>query len=179
MLLVASAMAAPVRVMPEPPSLPLFTYDVLPGEGLAPGTYGLNVPASIFSDWAPRRIVLIAELKAGTSVTLLTGACEVDSPDLITVTMPLPELQLNPGDTFLRCTYRGESKADFWAKGRWYTNADGAFITEADGSGCQSQCKAHETGRGRRKWWFRLRLVDGRIGWTYANESLDPNYFAH
>jgi hypothetical protein len=33
-------------------------------------------------------------------------------------TLPIPELQLRPGDSLLRYTYYEEGKADFWAKGR-------------------------------------------------------------
>ena len=108
-------------------------------------------------------------------MTLLSGLCEVSKPDLITVTSPIPELQLNRGDSLLRYTDYGEGNADFWVDGRWYGDADGAFITEAEGTGCQSQCKARVTEPGRKKWWFRVRLADRRVGWTDAAESLNPN----
>ena len=108
-------------------------------------------------------------------MTLLSGLCEVSKPDLITVTSPIPELQINRGDSLLRYTYYGEGNADFWVDGRWYSDADGTFITEAEGTGCQSQCKARVTEPGQKKWWFRVRLADRRVGWTDAAESLNPN----
>lgn len=160
--------------MAKPPSLPAIAQDVLPGEGWAPGTYKLRGQAVIFDTWRPLRRRLTV-LDAGTLVTMLSGLCEVNKPDLVTITSPIPELQLNPGDSLLRYTYYGEGNADFWAKGRWYSNADGAFITEAEGTGCQSQCKARVTEPGRKVWWFRVRLTDHRVGWTDAADSLNPN----
>ena len=182
LLLVASKMCAQVLtldarvvVMAEPPSLPAVTQDVLPGEGWVPGMHKLRGQAEVFDTWKPLRRRL-AVLQAGTRVTVLSGLSEVSKPDVITVTAPIPELQLNPGDRLLRYTELGEGNADFWTKGRWYGNLDGAFVTNADGSGCQSQCKARVVESGRKKWWFRVRLPDGRVGWTDASGSFGRNY---
>ena len=106
---------------------------------------------------------------------MLSGLGEVSKPDVITVTSPVPDLHLNPGDKLLRYTYRGEGNADFWAKGRWYSDIDGGFVTSADGSGCQSKCKAREVEPGEKSWWFHVRLPDGRTGWTDAFQNLNPN----
>ena len=160
--------------MAKPPSLPAIAQDVLPGEGWVPGTYNLRGQAVIFDTWRATRHRLAA-LGAGTTVTLLSGLCEVSKPDLITVTSAISELLLNPGDSLLRYTEYGEGNADFWVNGRWYSDADGAFIREAEGAGCQSLCKARVTEPGRKKWWFRVRLGDRRVGWTDAAESLNPN----
>jgi hypothetical protein len=160
--------------MPKPPLLPAVAQDLLPGEGWRLGAYKLRGQAVIFDTWKPHRRQL-AVLDAGTPVTMLSGLCEVSKPDLVTATAPIPELQLNPGDNFLRYTYHGEGFADFWAKGRWYSDIDGAFIREVEGTGCQSECKARVTEPGRKTWWFRVRLIDRRIGWTDAVDSLNPN----
>ena len=160
--------------MAEPPALPAITQDVLPGEGSTPGKYTLRGPAVIFDTWKPRRH-RIATLKAGTPLVLLSGVSEVSKPDLVAVTSPVPELQLNPGDSLLRYTWRGEGNADFWAKGRFYRDLNGEFVTEADGSGCQSQCKARVVESGLKVWWFRVRLMDHRIGWTNAADGFNPN----
>jgi hypothetical protein len=160
--------------MERPPSLPVITQDVLPGEGWAPGTYKLHGQATVFDTWKPARH-RIAVLEAGTPVALLSGLSEVSKPDLVIVTSPVPELRLNLGDSLLRYTYRGEGAADLWAKGRWYSNVDAAFITNLDGTGCGSKCSAHEVEPGRKAWWFRVQLADHRIGWTSAFDSLNPN----
>jgi hypothetical protein len=161
---------ARVVIMAEPPSLPAVTQDVLPGEGFVSGMHTLSGEAVVFDTWKPLRRRL-AVLRAGTRVMMLSGLSEVSKPDVITVTAPIPELQLEPGDRLLRYTELGEGNADFWTKGRWYGNLDGAFVTNADGSGCQSQCKARVVESGRKKWWFRVRLRDGRVGWIDASES--------
>jgi hypothetical protein len=157
-----------------PPSLPVITKDVLPGEGWAIRTYTLHGRAVIFDTWKPHRHRLTV-LEAGTLVTMLSGLSEVSKPDVIAVTSRIPELQLSPGDRLFRYTYRGEGNADLWAKGRWYRNADGGMITNADGSGCQSRCQARELEPGRKTWWFRVRLPNNLIGWTDAFDSLNPN----
>src|ERR1700690_2107465 len=112
-MLVACAMGAQVAtkragfvVMAKPPSLPAITQDVLPGEGWAPGTYRLRGQAVVFDTWRPTRRRL-GVVEAGTSVTMLSGLCEVSKPDLVTVTLPVPELQLKAGDSLFRYTYRG------------------------------------------------------------------------
>jgi len=46
---------------------------------------------------------------------------------------------------------------------------------EAHGTGCRSNCRAHEVKPGLNKWWFRVRLADGRIGWTDTQDSINPN----
>ena len=181
LLLVActSGAQAPIKhaefvVMAKPPSLPTISEDMLPGEGWLPGSHKLRGQTVIFDTWRSSRRRL-AVLNAGTPVTLLSGLCDVSRPDIVTVTSPIPKFQLYPGDSLLRYTYRGEGFADFWVKGRWYGNADGAFITEADGTGCQSHCKARVTEPGRKIWWFCVRLTDDRVGWTDAVDSLTPN----
>ena len=162
------------REMRAPPSLPFITEPVLPGEGWGPGRYRLRKSATVFDTWRSGHVV-IARVPAGRSVTLLSGLNEVDRPGVIEISSPVTGLLLNPGDILLRYIQRGEGVSDFWAKGRWYTNGDLSWVRNADGSGCQTLCKAHEKEPGQSVWWFKIRLSDGRIGWT---DSLDaPNLY--
>jgi len=162
------------RELRHHPPLPVITQPVLPGEGWEPGTYRLNKSIAIFDRWQSPHIVH-ARLLAHASVTLISGLNEVEKPDLIVMTSPIPVLSLSLGDTILRYTQRGEGNADFWAKGMWYTNGDLGWVKNADGSGCETLCKAEEKEAGRSVWWFKVRLADSRIGWT---DSLDsPNLY--
>ena len=124
----------------EPPLLPAVTKDVLPGEGWIVGTYKLRAQAKVFNTWkAGRR--QIATAVSGATFALLSGLSEVSKPDLITVTGPIPELGLNPGDKLLRFTARGEGNTDFWANGYWRTSADFGFVKNADRAGVNPRVK--------------------------------------
>ena len=160
--------------MKKPPSLPAITQDVMPGEGWVRGRYHLSGEAVVFDTWTAHRH-RVTTLVAGTSVTILSGLSEVEKPDIVRLMSPIPRLNLNPGDQLLRYTERGEGNADFWSKGRWFTDADLGFIQNADGSGCSSSCGAREIETGHKVWWFHILLPDGRTGWTDAIRSLNPN----
>lgn len=151
--------------MTEPPALPMVLQPALPGEGWVPGTYRLHDSVAVFDTWKSKRH-LVAKLAAGTPVTLVSGLSQITLPDLITLTSPVVQLGLHPGDTLLRYTEWGEGNADVWAKGRWYADADLGWVRNADGSGCQSICKAQEREHGQKVWWFQVRLAEGRLGWS-------------
>jgi len=161
--------------MPHSPSPPVLRHDVLPGEGWSLGIWKLSGPAPIFDSWMEGG-QQIARLSVGDEVTALEGLSVVTKPDVIVVTSTIQDMQLVAGDTMLRYTYLGEGNADFWANGRWYSNFDGSFVRESDGSGCQSHCKARVVEPGEKVWWFRVRIPDGRIGWTNARNSIVRPY---
>jgi len=161
--------------MAQPPALPLIVENILPGEGWVPGTWKAKGSALIYNAWTHGRHRMTV-LHRGERFTLLSGLCVVNRPDVITVTATIPRMRLNPGDSFLRYMHRGEGWADFWAKGRWYSDFDGSFVTNANGTGCRHSYKARETKPGRRAWWLNVRLSDGRAGWTDALDNLNPNW---
>jgi hypothetical protein len=104
---------------------------------------------------------------------VLEDVIVVDAPDIVRVTEPIAVLKLKEGDTILRYARLGEGWADFWAEGCWYKEASVAFIVEPDGGGCGgSSCAARVTKIGRQAWWFRIRLPNGKAGWTLS-QSLD------
>jgi hypothetical protein len=128
--------------------------------------------AGISDSWKPTRRE-IGSVAAGTTVEVLEDLIVVDAPDIVRVTEPITELKLKQGDTILRYARLGEGWADFWAEGCWYKEASGDFITEPDGGGCGgSGCAARVTKLGRQAWWFRIRMPNGKAGWTLS-QSLD------
>lgn len=143
----------------------------MPGEGWVLGDWSIG-STTILDTWREGRKP-IAMLPAKTVVTLLEGLSIVYQPDVVTISERIPELGVIRREKVFRYTYYGEGEADFWAKGRWYAGFDGSFITEAEGSGCATQCKGKVTVNGRKIWWFRVRLSDGRTGWTNHLDLLD------
>ena len=104
---------------------------------------------------------------------MLEDVIVVDAPDIVRVTEPIAPLKLKEGDTILRYSRLGEGSADLWAEGCWYEDADAGFITEPDGGGCGgSSCSAKVTKMGRQTWWFRIKLPNGKVGWTQS-QNLD------
>ncbi len=115
----------------------------------------------------------IGSVAAGTTVEVLEDAIIVDAPDIVRVTEPIAELNLKEGDTILRFARLEEGRADLWAGGCWYKDANGDFIVEPDGGGCGgSGCSARVTKMGRQTWWFRIKLPSGKTGWT-QRQNLD------
>jgi hypothetical protein len=115
----------------------------------------------------------VAAVPAGTTVEVLEDLIVVDAPDIVWVSAPIDELNLKQGDTILRYARLGEGWADLWSGGCWYKEMRAEFITEPDGAGCGgSNCSARVTKMGRQMWWFRIRLPNGKTGWTLS-QSLD------
>lgn len=153
-------------VMQSPPDLPKITRDVFPGEGFNHGERKTIGKTTVYDSWEGNRKP-IASLNRGTTIDVASGLVVVEKPDEVRVTKHLEKMHLEPGDTILRYAYFGEGQADLWAKGCWYGNADAAFITEMDGSGCHGdRCAAKVTKNGIKIWWLRIVLPDGRTGWS-------------
>ncbi len=155
---------------PNPPKLPA----VRPSGrfGSSPVSLRLVQLAGIADSWKETRRE-IASAPAGTIVEVLEDVIVVDAPDIVRVTEPIAPLKLKEGDTVLRYSRLGEGSADLWAEGCWYEDADAGFITEPDGGGCGgSSCPARVTKMGRQTWWFRIKLPNGKVGWTQS-QNLD------
>lgn len=153
----------PGTLMPQPPALPATAE-----QNWIVKRFKMERAAAIYDTWAAKR-KKIAELPRGTVVSGLRKLSVVYEPDVITITAAMPKLELNAGDTILRYTYEGEGFADFWIKGKWYKEFDGAFITEQDGNGCAKQCSGKVTKEGRKEEWSNIRMQDGREGWFQDN----------
>jgi hypothetical protein len=154
----------------NPPKLPV----VRASGRFGPSSARLRVQqlAGIADSWKPTRRE-IGSVQADTMVEVLEDLIVVDAPDIVRVTESVAGLKVKEGDTILRYARLGEGWADMWAEGCFYKEADGGFITEPDGGGCGgSSCSARVTKLGRQAWWFRIRLPNGKAGWTLS-QSLD------
>ena len=154
----------------KPPNLPVMRASGRFRSSTAP----LRVVqlAGIADSWKPTRRE-IASVPEGTIVEVLEDVIVVDAPDIVWVTNPIEELNLKKGDKVLRYAHLGEGWADFWAEGCWYKAANADFITEPDGGGCGgTRCAAKVTKMGKQTWWFRIKLPNGRSGWTQS-QNLD------
>jgi hypothetical protein len=172
MLASSSAGAAKVACTPvaSPPKLPA----VRPSGRVKSSGVELRIVqlAGISDSWKDTRRE-IGSVAAGTMVEVLEDAIVVNAPDIVRVTEPIAELNLKAGDTILRYARLGEGAADLWAEGCWYKDANGDFIVEPDGGGCGgSSCAARVTKLGRQSWWFRIKVSNGKTGWT-QRENLD------
>jgi len=106
-------------------------------------------------------------------VELLEDLIVVDAPDVVWVSAAIEEMNLKQGDTILRYARLGEGSADLWTDGCWYKDARADFVVEPDGAGCGGEnCTAKVTKMGRQMWWFRIKLPNGKTGWTLS-QSLD------
>ena len=150
---------------PNPPKLPVTRAS---GRKFSATSLRVVQAAGVADTWKDSRRE-IAAVAAGTIVEVLEDLIVVDAPDIVWVSTAIDEMKLNEGDTILRYAHLGEGSADLWAAGCWYKEADAAFITEPDGGGCGgSSCQARVTKMGRQMWWFRIRLPNGKTGWTLS-----------
>ena len=156
---------------PNPPKLPMTRAS---GREYAASTNPVLVLqlAGIADTWKTTRRE-IGSVPAGTMVQVLEDLIVVDAPDIVRVTESIGGLNLKEGDTILRFARLGEGWADLWAAGCWYKAANAGFIVEPDGAGCGgSDCAARVTKMGGQMWWFRIKLPNGKTGWTLS-QSLD------
>jgi hypothetical protein len=153
----------------NPPKLPVTRPS---GRNFSAAPLRVQLTAGIADTWKEARRE-IGSVPAGTMVEVLEDMIVIDAPDIVRVTEPIEGLHLKDGDTILRYARLGEGSADFWVPGCWYKEANADFITEPDGAGCGgSNCAARVTKMGRQLWWFRIRLPNGKVGWTLS-QALD------
>ncbi len=166
-----SALGQNCTPMANPPKLPEIRPDVR-ARADAPWRLKTIVRGAVSDTWKPTRRET-GTFQADTEVEVLENLIVVDQPDILRITRPVPQLKAEEGDTVLRYARLGEGWADLWFAGCWYRGFDASFVTEPDGGGCGgSSCAAKVTKSGRQIWWFRIKLPNGKAGWT-GSESLD------
>jgi hypothetical protein len=154
------------------PALPVINFAACPFEGCKFRKWIAIKDVVLYSTWKEARSPVVT-LKNGEVVTGITGVHITYKPDRIQVLQPLPDLQLQPGDTILRYMYRGEGFADVWSKGRWRKQFDCSFITEKSSSGCLFDCAAKVISEGRKDWWVQVKRAQGQSGWTKTEDQFD------
>ena len=154
---------------PNPPKLPMTRPS---GRTQSGNSVKVAQLAGVSDTWKGTRHE-IAAVPAGTTVEVLEDLIVVDAPDIVWVSAPIEEMNLKQGDTILRYARLGEGWADLWTDGCWYKGVRADFVVEPDGAGCGgSNCSGRVTKMGRQMWWFRIRLPNGKAGWTLS-KSLD------
>jgi hypothetical protein len=111
-------------------------------------------------------------LHSGSEVTVLAGVTVTRKPDRISVTQPIADLGLKPGDAILRYAYYGDGEADIWVRGTWHRHYV-PQTTEKDGTGCHSGCDSVVIEDGIKEWWVQVRSDKSRVGWVVASKNAD------
>lgn len=129
----------------------------------------------VYGEWeAESRIALLSEPRAGagpagelapgTSFQADTGFVRVTQASLVAVTdtvTPLPDRQLQPGDTLVLLDYVGEGFHNAWL--------DGEFVEVADfWSSATGQPRGEVIGDHQSEWWVHASTSDGE-GWFRAD----------
>jgi hypothetical protein len=157
--------------IPEP-KLPVVEHDACPRAVVS----GLKIEKDvrIYSSWRDKRS-LVGTLKAGSKVTVLSGANIVREPDRVVVTQPFAQPSLKPGDVILRYGLDAGDYWNFWAKNAWFT----VYIDQVveKNSGCEfpdrRACWVKVFKNGIKEWWLQVKTRDGRTGWGLASKYAD------
>ncbi|MGC2246827.1 MAG: hypothetical protein WA609_09515 [Terriglobales bacterium] len=128
----------------------------------------------IYSSWNAKR-VLVAKLKPGEAVSVLSGIDVIREPDQVRVLQPsgsddVPRLKA--GDEVLGYGLRGDGDYVFWAKGVWYTQY---YELEGDlNGGCgfadKRECSFAILKKGVQEWWVHVKTSSGLTGWMLAGK---------
>ena len=167
------------------PKLPVIDDKACPGPSrrtdgvLEPFQMKLEHNGQMYSSWKAKR-VLVAKLKAGEEVSVLSGVNVIREPDKVRVLQPSGTDDVPPlkaGDEVLGYGLRGDGDYVFWAKGVWYTQY---YEFEGDmNGGCgfadKSECSFVIAKKGVQEWWVHVKTSSGLTGWVqgYARKILE------
>jgi len=150
------------------PRLPKVNENACPFEGCQFGEWTVRKPVRLFSTWK-RKQTPLRRLAKGEVVRALTGIHITFEPSEISVTAPMPQYGLKPGDTVFGYMNLGEGFFNAWFKGMWVEEFDGSAIVP----GCSRNCSARLVKPGTFELWVQLRTRDGVTGWTKETDSFD------
>jgi hypothetical protein len=167
--LVVTQLAPAIVPRPVPkPTLPKIDQNACPFEGCQFGEWRARKSVLLFSTWKRERTPL-RRLAKDEVVTALTGVHITFQPVEISVTAPIPQYGLKPGDTVFGYMNLGEGVFNAWFKGMWVEEFDGSGVAP----GCSRNCSAKLVKPGRFEWWVQIRTKDGVTGWTKQTDSFD------
>lgn len=130
----------------------------------------------VYGQWeAESRVALVSEpregassageLAPGTSFQADSGFVRISEVALVAVTdtvTPMPDRQLQPGDTLVLLDYVGEGFHNVWLDGEFLEVAD--FWSSATG-----QPRGEVIGEHQTEWWVHARASNGTEGWFRAD----------
>jgi hypothetical protein len=166
----AAAQLSPA-LLPTPapkPRLPKIDQNACPFEGCQFGKWTARKPVRLYSTWKHQRTP-VRTVEKGEVVTAVTGVNITFEPAEITVTAPIPQYGLKPGDTIFAYMNLGEGFFNAWFKGMWVEEFDGSGVAP----GCNRGCNAKFVKPGRLEWWVQVRTKDGVTGWTQETDGFD------
>lgn len=162
--------------LPEPPAGPVQRWlSRLPDGALMRGG-ACPFECCVYGEWeAESQIALVSEpregaspageLAPGTSFQADSGFVRVTQVSLVAVTdtvTPMPDRQLQPGDTLVLLDYVGEGYHNAWL--------DGEFVEVADfWSSATGQPRGEVIGEHQSEWWVHATTGDGTGGWFRAD----------
>jgi hypothetical protein len=149
-----------------PPALPHLDHGACPGELCRYGRWTMHDAVPLYDKWQRRRR-RIGQIRAGETVSGLTGFVITARPGVIRIDRDLPEHSLTRGDIILTYAYRGEGFSAVWFHGRYYSDFDISFTKWPNGMGCGgAHCAATYQDLGEKTWWARVQQQSGRTGWV-------------
>lgn len=170
----ASTQGAAAPRVPEP-RLPIIDHDGCPAASTPIRHFKIEQDDRLYSSWQGRGIV-VATLKAGDEVTILSGLNIIRKPDRGVVRpSPYPlngTASLKPGDVVLRYGLNGDYLWKYWGRGVWFAQSDETDVEK--GSRCgftdESGCTIAIVKNGVKERWLKIRTGDGRTGWVLADK---------
>lgn len=119
----------------------------------------------------PNGSVVVGEVNKGEKIQALTGEVHI-VPTPFDVVYDTKRFKV--GDRAYLLTYLGEGFQKIWSKGS-ITVEEVWFLDNAD-KGCKkptSECWGRLQGEQKSTWWVKIRMKNGKIGWTKQTENFN------
>jgi hypothetical protein len=175
-LAVALLVAGVDALASDKPPLPFHDWNACPFECCTYRAWRARAPVKVYQGRSTRSEIAFEVAKGqwvraltGVVVTYRYGVTKVLKPIKLgyRVTYPVendPLLSLQPGELLYTLHYLGEGFDLFWYKGQLYS--DQIASREPDPDPPPPELNLQVLSRPRDVWWAKVRLKDGRVGWT-------------